>query len=141
MPTRKAKQKVVTRRQRMLVEDRYILASMDVSALYSSLQWKQCAKEVKEAAMESEIPLEQFNWCEFTRYIALTCSDQEIQEAGIAHLIPGLVEGANLEGAGRIGDQSHMFTSPQAEPSEMEKRVLLGVAIEKGIMVCQSNHF
>ena len=52
MPTRRAKTKVQTRRQRLMVEGKYILASMYVSALYPSLQWEQCAAEVRRAAEE-----------------------------------------------------------------------------------------
>ena len=58
-----ARPKVRTRRQR-IKEGRYVLASMDVSALYPSIQWDTTCKEVKLACQDSEIDLQDFNWHE-----------------------------------------------------------------------------
>ena len=117
-PSRRVKEKVVTRRQRLVVEGKYILASMDVKALYPSIQWERCCEEVRQVAEGSTVDLEQFDWLEFSRYVALNCSDQDIDQAGLSQVIPQVVEGTTLKAAGRIGDQEHLFTPAQAEPNE-----------------------
>ena len=70
-PSRKAKR--VTRKEKIFTES-IILGSMDVEALYPSIQWASSCQEVLLTAKESKIPLENFNYVEISRYVALTCT-------------------------------------------------------------------
>ena len=53
--------KVKSTRDQILMEDKFVIGSMDVSALYPSLQWIQTCLEINKGAQESKISLEDFD--------------------------------------------------------------------------------
>ena len=63
------------------------VGSMDVTALYPSLDQRVSARMVKEAYLASEFEVEGVDWKAVSLYLALTVSRQELIKEGIAHLV------------------------------------------------------
>lgn len=134
------KVKVVTRKQKMFVED-YVVGSMDVEALYPSLQWAASCQELLLAAKESRIHLRNFNFQEICRYVALTCSGPEIRAQGMSEFVPKVLPGGSLAKSGRMGYQGELSSPPDQQPGDREKWSLLGFALGKGTEKCLANHY
>ena len=137
-PNRKAKR--LTRREKIFTEN-IIMGSMDVEALYPSIQWIASCKEMLLTAKESKIPLENFDYTEIARYVSLTCTGPEIRAEKLEEFVPRSNPGASLAKAGRIGDQGELFQEAAKIPGDKEKRSLLGLALSKGVDKVLSNHY
>ena len=51
-------------------------------------------------------------------------------------VIPKVKQGTTLAKAGRVGDQSELFESPDRQPTDKEQRVMLGLALAKATNKC-----
>ena len=64
------------------------ILSMDVSALFPSMSRKSCLVAVKEMILESDLEVKNFDWLEGAKYVAIMCSDEDIEEYGLSNVIP-----------------------------------------------------
>ena len=71
------------------------IISMDVKALYPSMEWKEIITSVREMIESSEIEEENINWTELGKYLAVTMSKDEITDEGLRHVIPRRKEETN----------------------------------------------
>ena len=119
-----------------------VAGSMDVSALYPSIQWVRGSDEMFKGIKESKVVFKDLNVKELVQYIALNYSRQEISNAGVEHLIPLKLPGTNAKLAAREGDQSHLFDyNGVQEPGGGDINTLVGLAIKKASHLCLSSHF
>ena len=56
--------------------------SMDVKALYPSMTWKEIVCSVKEMIMKSQMIVENVNWKEVAKFIAVKVPQEEIEKEG-----------------------------------------------------------
>ena len=71
------------------VRRRIIILSMDVIKLYPSLQKEVCKRAIKWLIGKSDISLENIDWVQIVRYVAVNMSAEEIAEEGLTDVIPG----------------------------------------------------
>ena len=71
----------------------------------------------------------------------MVATGTELRKHGIKDCIPDQVAGCSLRKAGRDGDQKELFRDPISQPSEKQKRLMLGLALSKAAHKCMSNHF
>ena len=64
-----------------------VVASMDVSALYPSLDQRESAKIVRKEFEESGIEIEGVDWRLVALYLAVTVSREELLREGLEHLV------------------------------------------------------
>ena len=61
---------------------------MDVKALYPSMSWSAIVKSVKWLIVNSEMVVENVNWFEVGKYLAVMMTPEEILEEGLDNVIP-----------------------------------------------------
>ena len=61
---------------------------MDVKALYPSMKWREIVESVRELVEKSDLKVENVNWREATKYIAVMYTPEEIEEEGLTAVIP-----------------------------------------------------
>ena len=138
LPRRKAKDQ----NRNFTMKGQFVLGSMDVKALYPSIQWGSGAVEVGKGINESKTSFENVNFRELCQYLAVTYSRDELVKAELDNYIPTKKSGTLLKLAAREGDQESLFNwADVKEPDEKIKQALLGLAVRKGVHTCMSNHY
>ena len=61
---------------------------MDVKALYPSMKWADIVLAVKEMIENSDMDIENINWREADKYIAVMVPPEEIEREGLTLVIP-----------------------------------------------------
>ena len=61
---------------------------MDVKALYPSMSWEEIIKSVKWIIMRSDMKIENVDWFEVGKYLAVMMTKEEIVEEGLQHVVP-----------------------------------------------------
>ena len=61
---------------------------MDVKALYPSMSWVEIVKSVKWLIVNSDMCVENVNWFEVGKYLAVMMTPEEINEEGLEMVIP-----------------------------------------------------
>ena len=64
------------------------ILSMDVKALYPSMGWVEIVTSVKWLIMNSDMNVENVNWYEVGKYLAVMMTPEEILEEGLENVIP-----------------------------------------------------
>ena len=62
--------------------------SMDVKALYPSMEWDAIVAAVKEMILKSKMKIENVDWREVAKYIAVEIPAEEIEKEGLSLVIP-----------------------------------------------------
>ena len=70
------------------VDKNWIVCSLDVEALYPSLDIKECARVIEERMLQSNFEVEGLRWTEISLYLKYHLSDEEIQELQLSDYCP-----------------------------------------------------
>ena len=70
------------------VREKCVVLSMDVKALYPSMQWDDIVVAVKEMIEKSELEIDNLDWREVGKYIAVMVPEEIIEKEGLMHVIP-----------------------------------------------------
>ena len=70
------------------VKESWVVGSLDVEALYPSLDIPRCSKVVSEKLMESPITIKGIEWKEVALYLKYHLTDEELHTTNIARFIP-----------------------------------------------------
>ena len=126
----------------LFVRGNYVIGSVDVKALYPSIQWISGAKEMQKGIVESGIEFNNINIKEACQYVCLNYSKDEITKEGVIDYIPDKLVGTNIKLAAREGDQSSLFDyTDKLEPDKDVKNMIMAMVIKKVTHTTMSNHF
>ena len=64
------------------------IVSMDVKALYPSMQWKEIIRTVREMIESSNMVIKNVNWHELGKYLAVMMTEEEIETEGLRNAVP-----------------------------------------------------
>ena len=128
-----------------------VLGSMDVAALYPSLDSKEDAHTAGQLVRKHSCLMTSFCWLEGARFLALSLKPAEIQQLGLQHVVHtrkhqgGAALGlTTLETATplhhTILEQSSKLNPPEALASEEEKKDILAAVVSKAIQIAMSEH-
>ena len=70
------------------VREKCVFLSMDVKALYPSMQRENIVAAVKEKIEMSELEIENVDWREIVKYIAVMVLEEIIEKEGLMDVIP-----------------------------------------------------
>ena len=70
------------------VREKCKIISMDVKALYPSMRWVDIVRAVKDMITKSDMEIENVDWVEVSRYIAVMVPSDEIEREGLGLVIP-----------------------------------------------------
>ena len=95
------------------IDKEWIICSLDVEALYPSLDMKECARVIEEQLNQSDFKIEGLKWTEIALYLRYHMTDEEIKELELDKFVPDRTT--------KIG-RPPTFTSSGSEPDK-EKRL------------------
>ena len=61
---------------------------MDVKSLYPSMSWEECVESVQWLILNSKMNVEDVNWFEVGKYLAVMMAPEEISREGLDNVIP-----------------------------------------------------
>ena len=129
-----------------------IIGSMDVKALYPSLQAIPTTNSVTEVFTEVDMKVEGVDWAEAGKYLALNLSQREISDLKIGHLVstrkskggrhPGIT---TAEVLGKLyreeGEEAPtLFHPPRCRPNQLEEKIVLSQVIKISTLAILSMH-
>ena len=116
--------------------------SMDVKALYPSMEWEEITKSVQIMIEESDMEIESIDMQEVGKYLAVTMDKDSIKHEGLQHVIPQ-----------RKNENNHRITVSYLndkrnddewlsarKPGKRQQRKMIGLAVAEGIRICLENH-
>ena len=68
------------------------IISMDVKALYPSMRWDIIVKSVREMIENSEMDINNVDYNEVGKYLAVMMSEEDIENEGLSHVVPKMNE-------------------------------------------------
>ena len=68
--------------------DQFRIVGMDVKALYPSMKWAAIMKAVREMIEMSEMEIDNVDWQEVGKYLAVMLSEEEIETEGLSLVVP-----------------------------------------------------
>ena len=116
--------------------------SMDVKALYPSMEWDEIDKAVRELIETSEEDIAGVDWYETGKYLAVEMTEEEIKRERLKTALP------RRKGKGKrkvtvaylCKKQNEENWIPAKEPSTTQKKRMLAIAVTKGVRACMENH-
>ena len=127
-----------------------ILLGADVVALFPSLDTSEVAKEVMQEILESDLKIQEVEWKDLARYIAMNMDGSEVKNLRLDRLIPvrkysrGPRPGiTSKEAKAKDTDDEESkweFPYPDAEPVDWEVTKLVAYAIQIAVEVVFNNY-
>ena len=71
-----------------VIREQCCVISMDVKALYPSMEWLEIMTAVREMVENSSEDIENVNWYELGKYLAVTMEPEEIEREGLRNVVP-----------------------------------------------------
>jgi hypothetical protein len=118
------------------------IISMDIKALYPSMSWKEIVVSVKELIMDSDMVIQNVDWAEVVKYLAVMMTDQQIEEEGLRNVIPKR-RGVRLRRITINYLQQKKNADkwlPARSPGVRQKRRMLALALSHGVQTTLSSH-
>ena len=118
------------------------ILSMDVKALYPSMSWNEIVKSVKWMILNSIMQIDNVDWFEVGKYLAVVMSAEEISEEGLDLVIPkrrGLRLRRITVNYLRQKKNSDKWL-PARRPGVRQKQKMLALAVGYGVYTTMSSH-
>jgi hypothetical protein len=128
--------------------------SWDVEALYPECKKRESSEIIEKAIKESDVIFSDVNWEEAGRYVAINCTDDEIEQSNLDELVPKRTTNKgrkpkmvylDTEEAERKGPDGKKVKVPKwenvREPrDENERRLLMAKVMKIAVLVLMGNH-
>ena len=115
---------------------------MDVKMLYPSLRKDVCKKAIIWIIDVNQISLDNVDWVQMTRYIAVNMTPEEIANEGLSDVIPGRVRQSRVKltmNALKVKTADKDWL-PAPPPNDAQKLKIFGLVMAIGIDTIMSNH-
>ena len=124
------------------VREQCCIISMDVRALYPSMEWSEIMTAVREMIENSDEVVENVDWVEMGKYLAVTMEEEQIEKEGLRSVIPKRkVETGRKIGVAYLNDKKNADKWMDAEsPGDGQKKKMLGLVVAEGVRTCMANH-
>ena len=128
-----------------------VFFSTDVQSLYPKLQVRECADIISRLLRKGRLVVEGLNWDQAVLYLALTRTRQEVEELGLAEVVPkrrgarGRAPGITTkEVRGPLQEEkdwdTSLFLPPTRLANEDEKRNILSLCVQQGLLTALDTH-
>ena len=124
------------------VKTQCAIISMDVRALYPSMEWHEIGLAVRDMIENSEHEIENVDWVEVGKYLAVTMEEDQIIKEGLRNVIPKRKEETNRKiGIAYLNNKQNDDKWANARsPGCRQKKKMLGIAVAEGVRTCMANH-
>ena len=118
------------------------IISMDVKALYPSMEWDEIVKSVKMMIEHSDLEIENVDYDEVGKYLAVTMSRGDIVKEGLQHVIPDRIGGNNRNiTVNYLNDRRNDDQWIKGRvPGKRQRKKMLAFAVAEGVRTCLENH-
>ena len=115
---------------------------MDVKALYPSMEWNEIITSVREMIEGSDMEIENVEWSEVGKYLAVVMPREEIDREGWQHVIPNRAgqNNRNITVAYLNDKRNNDRWEHARTPGRRQKKRMLARAVAEGVKVCLENH-
>ena len=106
------------------------------------MKWKDIEEAVRTMVENSKLRVDNVNWTELARYLAVVMTQREVYLEGLQHVIPKRRKRSARKVAIRYlrsgkGDEKWL---PARKPGCRQQKKMLALAISKGVLACISSH-
>ena len=115
---------------------------MDVKSLYPSMSWEECVESVQWLILNSKMEVEDVNWFEVGKYLAVMMAPEEISREGLYNVIPNR-KGIRLRRitVSYLRQKRNAGNWSQARrPGVRQKQKMLAFAVAYGVQTVLSSH-
>ncbi len=118
------------------------IISMDVKALYPSMDWEEIIVALREMIEGSERDVEDVNWHELGKYLAVTLDKGVIEKEGLKLVTPHRKEetGRKISIAYLCNKKNEEKWVEANQPRCRQKKRMLALGISEAVRVCLENH-
>ena len=116
--------------------------SMDVDALYPSMDWDEIIISVRELIESSVKEMDNVDYEEVGKYLAVTLTKEEVKREGLEHVIPK----RKIE-TGREITVAYLYNKANEDkwlkarvPGVRQRRKMVAMAVSEGVKACMSHH-
>ena len=119
------------------------ILSMDVKALYPSMEWEEIITAMKNMIEESDRDIEDVDWHEVGKYLCVTVKEDKLKEEGLMNVIPTR-KGKNNRSitvaylCNRQNDEK--WIPAKRIPRHKQRKKMLALAVTEGIRACLEGH-
>ena len=117
--------------------------SMDVKALYPSMEWGEIVLAVREMIENSEDVVQNVDWHEVGKYIAVTMSDEDVKKEGLEHVIPRRKKERKRKVTVAYLSQKKNedeWSRARTKPVNRQKKRMIALVVAEGVRVCMESH-
>ena len=116
--------------------------SMDVKALYPSMEWEEIITSVKELIEQSEDEVKNVDYTEVGKYLAVTMSREEVTREGLSNVIPKrkVETGREISVAYLCNKDNEDKWKRARKPGSRQKKKMIALAVAEGVRACMSHH-
>ena len=116
--------------------------SMDVKALYPSMEWDEIITAVRELIENSEEEIKNADYEEIGKYLAVTMTREEIVKEGLSHVVPErkIETGREISVAYLCRKANEDKWKKARKPGKKQKKRMVALAVAKGVQTCMANH-
>ena len=124
------------------VKENCAVISMDVKALYPSMEWREILTSVKELVMNSKEEVEDVDYVEVGKYLAVTMSREDIRREGLANVVPERKEetGREISVAYLCNRDNIGKWKTARKPGVRQRKKMVALAVVEGVRACMSHH-
>ena len=121
------------------------IMSMDVRALYPSLEVVRCRQIIEEVVEDSDIKQTNFNWKEVAKYLAVVYTPEQLSTAGLMNVIPVKVKKSKvtlafLEKENYPDGSSKWNWEEKLPPTDQQKSKMLAMLLGEAVSTVMNNH-
>ena len=116
------------------------IVSMDIKALYPSMKWNDIIKAVREMIVSSEMSVENVNWHEVGKYLAVMMSKEDIEKEGLYHVVPKRKSNRKITINYLQNKQNNKNWYKSRKPGVVQQKRMLALAITIGVHQVLSSH-
>ena len=118
------------------------IISMDVKALFPSMNWDEIVQAVRDMIENSEKQIEKVDWKEVGKYLAVSLTQEEIIKEGLQHVVPKRINETNREiSVAYLSNKANEENWARARmPGNKQKKKMLGLTVALGVKACMENH-
>ena len=116
--------------------------SMDVKALYPSMEWEEITTAVKELIENSQDEVKNVDYEEIAKYLAVTTDKEILEKEGLDEYIPKrkITTGRKITIAYLCNKNNDDKWQKARQPGKKEKKKMVALAVAEGVRACMSNH-
>ena len=126
----------------MEIKSKCAVISMDVKALYPSMEWNEILTAVRELIESSTEEIQGVDYDEIGKYLAVTMNREDIKREGLAHVVPErkVETGRDITVAYLCNRANDDKWKTARKPGKRQCKKMVALAVMEGVRACMSHH-